>query len=163
MKGLGNPQAHIQLYIENTPPLTQYLELDHIRAMTSGEISEISQHTGNHWRKVFNVLAKLAYECSPGAHQTWQALRDDSLLQQDNEYCLRFDKPIIPQLSPQQLHIFMGKTYATKLTVSECCQWLTPYMAINEERKFIICPYFDYRQLSNIKITQLAGLIKRLS
>jgi hypothetical protein len=34
--------------------------------------------------------------------------------------------------------------------------------AINRSLKIIVCPYFDYRQLSNIKIERLAELIVSL-
>ena len=57
----------------------------------------------------------------------------------------------------------MGKTYANKLGLAEQALWLNEFFAINKTTNTIVCPYFDYRQLSNIKISQLANLIKKLA
>lgn len=162
MKGFGNNNASIYLYIENTPPLEQYQTLDTVKPLASGEIANIANLTGNHWRKIFNVLAKLVFELENTSFERWQLLRDDALLQNNSNYCLRLDAPIITKLDCNKVHIILGKTYATKLEIAEQCHWLTPYFAINQNKKIIICPYFDYRQLSNIKITQLVQLIKSL-
>lgn len=162
MYGIGNANALIQLYIENPPPLDQYKQLTYIKPIESNEIPEIAQSTGNHWRKIFNVLAKLVHELEQTSFNTWQSLRDMTLLQRSSNYCLRFDAPIRRDLSKQNVHIIIGKTYATQLGFADACYWLTPYFAINEKEQVIICPYFDYRQLTNEKISQLVKLIKPL-
>ncbi len=163
MIGLGNQDAPIQLYIENIPPLERYTTLDKVILLENGEVAEIARLTGNHWRKIFNVLAKLVFELESSTHGTWQLLRDNALLQAHSNYCLRFDTPDLEQIDTDKLHIVLGKTYATKLGIADRCYWLTPQMAINEAKRLIVCPYFDYRQLSNIKITQLVQLIKSLN
>lgn len=162
MNGIGNANALIQLYIENPPPLEQYQQLARIKPVESNEIAEIAQLTGNHWRKIFNVLAKLVHELERTSFNTWQSLRDMALLQYNSNYCLRFDAPVRHHLSEHNVHIIIGKTYATQLGFADSCYWLTPYFAINEKEQIIICPYFDYRQLSNEKISQLVKLIKPL-
>jgi hypothetical protein len=169
--GLGNSSAKIHVYIENRPPLEQYLHLRHIKALTKGEIHQIGEHTGNHWRKIFNVYAKLIFELSPlelidKKFPTWQLFREDELLQENSEQCLLFspycqDKVTLRNV--ETINIIMGKTYAKKLGLSQQCHWLSEDFAINKDKKIIICPYFDYRQLSNIKIKQLAQLIKQLA
>lgn len=162
MRGFGNNNASIYLYIENTPPLEQYQTLNTVKPLASGEIANIAKLTGNHWRKIFNVLAKLVFELENTSFERWQILRDDALLQNNSNYCLRFDTPAFAPLDCNKVHIILGKTYATKLGIAEQCYWLTPYFAINQNKKIIVCPYFDYRQLSNVKITQLVQLIKPL-
>ncbi len=76
--GLGDEKAHVRVYIANRPPLSDYLELAECRPMVIGEIARIAQETGNHWRKIFNVYAKLMAEYrSEAMTSTWQAWRDD--------------------------------------------------------------------------------------
>lgn len=162
MKGFGHCNASIHFYIENIPPLEQYTALNIVKPLKAGEIANIAELTGNHWRKIFNVFAKLAFELESYSFTRWQELRDQTLLQQHSNYCLRFDAPTLKHLDNNKIHVILGKTYATKLTIAEQCHWLTPYMAINQDKRIIVCPYFDYRQLSNVKITQLVQLIKSL-
>jgi hypothetical protein len=61
----------------------------------------------------------------------------------------------------------MGKTYAKSLLSSGALDleliWLNNEFAINHSQRLIVCPYFDYRQLSNVKIERLAELIKELN
>jgi hypothetical protein len=165
MIGLGNNNAKIKTYIENRPPLPFYENLISMHAIESNEIADIAQKTGNHWRKIFNVYAKVAYQLKAEQLTTWQLLRDERLLKSNSDYALIFSTPDFNMVNINALntvHIVMGKTYATKLGLAEKAYWLNPYFAINENKRVIICPYFDYRQLSNIKITQLTQLIKQL-
>ncbi len=161
--GLGSIDAPIYIYIENTPPLPFYQQLDGMHLMQQDEIFNIAQQTGNHWRKIFNVFAKLEFERSPQSFTQWQHLRDEQLLQENAPQCLLFNGSEIVAKTPNKIHIVMGKTYAAKLAVAQQCLWLNEFFAIDEKRKIIICPYFDYRQLSNLKISQLARLIDQLS
>lgn len=168
MKGLGEQHAKIRVYIENPPPLSKYQSLTAIKPMNSGEIYSIAQQTGNHWRKIFNVYSKLIFELSPQQFTCWQMLRDEFLLQKDSQLALIFSQPSLVEMTTQSgnsnaIHIIMGKTYATKLNIAQNAFWLNEYFAIHQEEQIIVCPYFDYRQLSNIKITQLVNLIKQLS
>ncbi|WP_286262914.1 DUF6942 family protein [Thalassotalea atypica] len=162
MIGIGNPNAQIYFYIENVPPLNQYQTLNDITPVQTGDIANISALTGNHWRKIFNVMAKLAFELDDELAPTWQSLRDNSLLQKDSNYCLCFLAPNYLNMALNKLHIVLGKTYATSSGIAEKCHWLTSSFAINESKQIIISPYFDYRQLSNVKITQLVQLIRQL-
>ena len=169
--GLGNPKAQLNVYIENILPLEQYQSLAVCRPMQVGEIKMIADETGNHWRKIFNVYAKIIFELKQTSEKTWQQYRDNTLLQQHSDENLLFNlsiQALSEQLFSDQHHlknisIIMGKTYATKLAIAQKCHWLANDFAINQERKIVICPYFDYRQLSNIKISTLCQLIKRLS
>lgn len=174
--GLGDSNAEIIFYIKNRPPLACYQNLTNVQPMVSNEIAHICHETGNHWRKIFNVYAKLLFELAPEEFSTWQQLRDNRLLQADSQHCLLFSAPdISPQLSSEvssevssvaykkrKLHIILAKGYSEHLGISNRCTWLSQDFAINAELGIIICPYFDYRQLSNKKITQLSGLISQL-
>jgi len=174
--GLGTYKATIHIAIENIPPLPEYQNLSSVTPLNEGDISRIGQLTGNHWRKIFNVLAKLLFEYKEHHYKTWQVLRDEYLLQEHSKECLlfsgiRFNNSDFKNSQIQSseksndkniITLVMGKTYAKKLGIDQHCYWLSEHFAINTAKKIIICPYFDYRQLSNIKITQLAQLMKQL-
>ena len=161
--GLGNKDANLIFYIRNRPPLPRYENLTSIKPIEMDEITHIGQETGNHWRKIFNVYAKLLFELAPTKFSNWQQLRDNSLLQANSEHCLLFSPPDFTSLeASKKLHIILGKGYAEQLNLCDDSTWLSNDFAINEKLRVIICPYFDYRQLSNIKIPQLAGLIHQL-
>jgi hypothetical protein len=160
--GLGCHRAQHYFYIKNRPPLSYYEDLNVIKVMSVGDIAHIGQETGNHWRKIFNVYAKLMFELAPEDFTSWQSLRDGQLLQKSN-HCLLFSPPQIPTDDADKIHIVLGKGYAEQLGLADQCTWLSHDFAVNFEQKTIISPYFDYRQLSNIKIVQLCRLIQQLS
>ncbi|PCI57368.1 MAG: hypothetical protein COB45_03925 [Gammaproteobacteria bacterium] len=175
--GFGTSDYQIAVYIANRPPIYEYQQLEHLTALTTGEISYIGQHCGNGWRKVFNVYAKLLYALDKQHFNfasfapTWQQYRDDYLLQTHSKNSLLFSAP---QLTPvknntnqKAVHIIMGKTHAKSLLSTGALDveltWLNNEFAINYLQRVIVCPYFDYRQLSNVKIDRLAELIKGLN
>jgi hypothetical protein len=172
--GFGVNKAKIHVYIENIPPLPEYKELSSINPLQIGDINRIGQLTGNHWRKIFNVFAKVLFEYHPQNFTSWQSLRDEYLLQSHSNECLVFSPTYLSEIKRTKrnscdekeevkvISIIMGKTYAKKLGVAESSYWLSESFAVNKYKNLIICPYFDYRQLSNVKITQLVQLIKQL-
>ncbi len=162
--GLGDSKAKVFFYIKNRPPLIRYQNLTVVKVLVADEVSAIARETGNHWRKIFNVYAKLLFEITPKEFSSWQKLRDHALLQANSENCLLFSPPNISALKSNRiLHVILGKGYGEELGLAGDCTWLSHDFAINTELGIIICPYFDYRQLSNIKITQLARLIQQLT
>lgn len=180
MVGFGTDDYQIAVYIANRPPIYEYQQLDQLTVLTTGEITNIAQQCGNGWRKVFNVYAKLLYALDKQQFNfaslapTWQQYRDDFLLQTHSKTSLLFSAPQLKQLKPikqkvnhKAVHIIMGKTYAKSLLRTSMLDieliWLDNEFAINHSQRVIVCPYFDYRQLSNVKIEKLAKLIKRLN
>jgi hypothetical protein len=169
--GLGCANFTIAVYIANKPNMLEYQQLTHISPLTSGEINAINQACGNGWRKVFNVYAKLLYsldiknfsysELAP----TWQKYRDSFLLQPNSQTALLFSPPILTKTT-ESLHIICGKTYAKHLLATGQLEadfiWLDDEFAIDKAQNLVVCPYFDYRQLSNIKIEKLAYLLKNI-
>ena len=169
--GLGCENFMIAVYIGNKPNMLEYQQLTCISPVTSGEIQIINQACGNGWRKVFNVYAKLLYAL-PKTHfsytelaPTWQKYRDSYLLQQNSETALLFSPPQLTK-GNEALHIICGKTYAKHLLASKQLQanfvWLDEEFAIDKAQNLVVCPYFDYRQLSNIKIEKLVSLLVEL-
>jgi len=169
--GLGCTDFSIAVYIANKPNMLEYQKLACISPVTLGEIHAINQACGNGWRKVFNVYAKLLYaldkknfsysELAP----TWQKYRDNFLLQPNSQTALLFSPPVLTKTA-KSLHIICGKTYAKHLlSTGELVAnivWLDDEFAIDEAQNLVVCPYFDYRQLSNIKIEKVADLLKKL-
>ena len=114
--GLGNSDAHLIFYTKNRPPLSIYQDLSCVKPMVNNEITHICHETGNHWRKIFNVYAKLLFELAPKGFSSWQQLRDNSLLQATSGHCLLFSPPnLSTDKSDRKLHIILGKSYAEQL------------------------------------------------
>lgn len=165
MIGFGHPHPEIAIYIEHRPDLDEYQHLNTMRELALGEIDQIVTATGNHWRKIFNVSAKFIYELKQSSldQPTWQAFRDQVLFQHQSPISLMFSAP--PSQSQgeanKSIDIVAGRTYAQKLGVTDLL-WLDRYFAVNTERNLIVCPYLDYRQLSNTRIETLVSLVKKL-
>ena len=72
----------------------------------------------------------------------------------------------IHKIKNNTVHIICGRTYAKKMIndgqLSIDLLWLDEEFAINFEHAVIVCPYFDYRQLSNQKIQRLSSLLSAL-
>jgi hypothetical protein len=167
--GLGDPLAQFKVYIANRPDFSEYPSLETIKPLSVGEIQEIGRSCGNGWRKVFNVYAKLVFALNTeplvSLHQaqSWQDFREHTLLQRSSNTSLLFSCPqITPVENNKTVHIIMGKTYANSLKLPHSLRWLDHEFAVDPENGLFICPYFDYRQLSNIKIIRLVELIKQL-
>ncbi len=174
--GVGMPcePTCVRVYIANRPPMDSYQELECLRPLSPGEVYDIAQHTGNHWRKIFNVYAKFLFgwyssqkELASNLHNAgrWQDFRDDTLLQAHSQSMLLFCVPDFEK-HPADIHIIMGKQYAAQLgfdrDISQELTLLDRDFAICARKNLIICPYFDYRQLSNIKIDRLIELVNEM-
>lgn len=157
MIGLGPRNFELGICIANRPPIDHYPELTQMQALAPGEINHIVAHTSNHWRKLFNVLAKLMEALH--ATEDWRHYRDHQLLQSGCRCALLFDAPKLETHS-ERTHVVAGKTYAGELGIE--VDWLDARFAINQELKLIVSPYLDYRQLSNKRIEQLADLIRSM-
>ena len=117
-------------------------------------------HSSNHWRKLFSVYAKFLYALGrqPDWPVRWQDYRDQCLLQAGSGTALLFTPPV---LDGKRVHIVAGKTWAARLSLP-ALNWLDKHFAINIDRKVIVSPYLDYRQLSNERIARLAQLVRGL-
>lgn len=171
LSGLGEPHAQFNVYIANRPNFAEYANLEKMHPLSLGEIHAIGQACGNGWRKVFNVYAKLVFALNTEQivslqdTPNWQSFRDCVLLQKSSNTSLLFSTPQVTELKDENssvVHIVMGKTYAKSLDLPLSLKWLDHEFAINIDYKLLVCPYFDYRQLSNIKIIRLIELIKQL-
>lgn len=156
--GLGSTNSNINFYIANRPPIDDYPVIDELRGLAIGELAHIVKHTSNHWRKVFNVYAKLLFDWHQLQQRSdlpssWQEYRDLELFQPHSQETLLFSAPALAE-NKNSIHIIAGKTYAANLALPPLV-WLDAYFAINKEYRVIVAPYPDYRQLSNERISQL--------
>ena len=170
MNGLGDPQAFIRVFIQNIPDMLPWSQIEQIVSLSEKEIAAIGQECGNGWRKVFNVYAKWLFamryikgfelRVPLGNADTWQDYRDNTLLQARSATSLLFSKPSPINCPNDRLNIIMGKTYAKSCDLT--LEWLDHEFAYQKELNILVCPYFDYRQLSNSKIIQLCEYIEQL-
>jgi len=170
--GMGDRAFSLGVYIANKPSLPEYQELQYLSPLEQGEITRIGQACGNGWRKVFNVYAKLLYALDVRLFNfslqasTWQLYRDHYLLQADNGTALLFTPPILDGSllnNNNALHLIMGRTYAKQLVndgLKVQLIWLNEAFAVDLAQRVVVCPYFDYRQLSNHKIEILSGMLR---
>lgn len=166
--GFGDKHFNVAVYIGNQPKMSEYHKLSTIQPLLAGEIEHISQACGNGWRKVFNVYAKLLYSLDKqhfgfsNQALSWQAYRDSYLLQEKSRTALLFSSPQLG-LDANIVHIICGKGHANALINDDKFHsdllWLDAEFAIDIDNNLIVCPYFDYRQLSNDKIDKLATLL----
>ena len=100
----------------------------------------------------------------------WQAYRGQGLLQANGGTAWLFTPPTIRldthDTADNTIHIVMGKGYAQRLGFEyELPQLLDHHhgdFAVYEQRRLLLCPYFDYRQLSNEKISVVVDIILRM-
>lgn len=161
--GLGSQTSTINFYIANRPPIDDYPTINALRGLAMGELTHIVKHTSNHWRKAFNVYAKLLFDWyqlqnRQNLPETWQAYRDLELFQSHSQEALLFSSPIFNK-NNSIFHIIAGKTYANSLHLPPLI-WLDTHFAINKELRLIVAPYPDYRQLSNERIARLIALMQ---
>ncbi|PTY38533.1 hypothetical protein BGP77_11710 [Saccharospirillum sp. MSK14-1] len=161
-QGLGDPDFTFAVHIGNRPPMPEFDHLDGLREVSPGDIARIVKATGNHWRKIFNIYAKLIFELNSGQQGSWQDFRDQQLLQKGSALALLFSKPNLLPDDKNIIQIITGKTYAEELGLLSKTVEVQAGFFVVEDSKIIITPYFDYRQLSNQKITRLVSLIQSL-
>lgn len=169
----GDPLFTFAVYIANQPQMPEYECLSRIAPLSVGQVDSIGKACGNGWRKIFNVYAKLLYALDTtyfhfsSMAPTWQQYRDQYLLQENSQTALLFTPPKLTIDKPSHLiHIICGRTYAKKLInegkLSSALLWLNEEFAVDVQQNVVVCPYFDYRQLSNIKIQYLSDILKQL-
>ncbi|WP_371189251.1 DUF6942 family protein [Thalassotalea maritima] len=165
--GLGDTNACFTVYTRHRPPLVVYEQLTSLQPLRQGEVKQIADNTSNHWRKVFNVYAKLLFSIDKTGYTSWQQLRDEILLQASSGQALHFldSHHCDFATEPAGVHILMGKTFALDLLTEQQLNqyvWIESDIAINRQDNIIISPYFDYRQLNNAKIDVIARLVQGL-
>ena len=169
MVGIGDPDYDFVVYIGNRPPMDEYSKRQGLMPAGEGELAGIGRETGNHWRKIINIYAKLGFMLDTKGFSSWQAYREGYLLRKGSQQALLFGD-YIESGEREAVQLICGKTHAAMLlaksaTDSEAessMRWVDADFAIDPTRRLIVTPYFDYRQLSNAKLETLVSIINNL-
>lgn len=140
--GYGNKNASIQFLLPTSPQLLE----------DNQSVDDIVQINGNHWRKIFVIIAKLCCR-----QKQWQKYRSEDLL---NEVYLNFS--LKPNFN-KQLNIVCGKQHAQSIDIfNESLNWeiidQLKRVRINSKtsaHRIIAAPYLDYRQFPNALIEEV--------
>lgn len=173
---LGDSAAMLQILVEKAPPMQEFQQAAGVIPLLPGQIQQIGAHCGNGWRKVFNVYSKLLYALPAALQPTlagcssWQQYRDSCLLQAGSNTALLFGVAtalaVCATPPRQQLRLIAGRQHARQIISAGAplqLEWLDSEFAIDVAQRLVVCPYLDYRQLSDEKIRRLAHLLTRLT
>lgn len=177
--GIGDLTATIQIMVAKAPPMQEFACPVGIAPLLAGQVHQIGMHCGNGWRKVFNVYSKLVFalptswrpkSATSADAQSWQQWRDNHLLQVGSGCALLFGEATalaaLSQPAGVALRLIAGRQHARALVASGALlqlEWLDDEFAIDASRRTVVCPYLDYRQLSDAKIDRLMTLLSRLT
>ncbi|WP_108126275.1 DUF6942 family protein [Saccharospirillum mangrovi] len=155
--GLGDANAILSVYAPHRPPQAPYDGLDQMHPFAAGELAQLVTATGNHWRKIFNLYAKLLHRLSP-REPSWQDCREQRLLQAGSGTALLFSPP--HSTPSESWRLVMGKAYAESCGLHLLAD-LQPLNGFDwsPSQRLILTPYFDYRALSNARLDNLYRLI----
>ncbi len=159
VSGFGDNSPLLVVFAPHSPPGIQSDRSGDILPLTAKDLHQLVQAGGNHWRKIFNLYAKLLHGLTP-LEPDWQSCREHRLLRSGSACALVFEQGWRPE--PGQLCVVMGQTYGRSLGWLENDQVLPaehPFVQ-HPEQAVIVTPYFDYRQLSNAR---LASLIQHIA
>lgn len=124
---------------------TLILYLSHRPNAMTLDVAALLAANSNHWRKIVNLLAKVA---CPVADE-WRHFRDETLFQ---ETALCFE----PQLAQASCwHWIGGKENLSRfsdLQHSALPLPAAPGIAVDPQKRVLLTPYLDYRQLSNVLV-----------
>lgn len=157
--GLGGEDFQIGLCIGNFPSCLDIESVAGIRFAGEGELSHIVEQTGNHWRKIFNICAKIGFALWPEKTQSWQQYRDSLLFRQSASLCLFFSPP--PTLKEGQLLLILGKQYRREIFPDAGFTAVSEVVYRHPELPIYQVPYFDYRQLPNKQLDALILLLRQ--
>jgi hypothetical protein len=162
--GVGASLPRIILHIANRPPVDSFDavngEADINRPLQISEAADIIKQTGNHWRKVFSILAKISFALFDTDCKTWQEYRDTKLLTEQG-----FEYLCFSSLKQRNASSSLATNIIEQTSVSVVCGFayaetqldfpsLIPHQVFeklkwSEQDHCLVTPYFDWRQLNN--------------
>lgn len=170
---MGAPSGKICFYLPNPPQLTPRMSAalllkqeavsNHVQQLTNhvktslsiepNEIDALIDLNGNHWRKIFVIMAKI---CAP--NEQWRNYMPSILLENEKLY---FNAT---ELDPDaSFHIICGAQACLSLGFEKPeakeINVLAQQSLKNRKGVVIITPYLDYRQYPNVLIEQTRQVI----
>jgi hypothetical protein len=156
-------RVDIAFYLPNRPvfPANWHAE-------QAGAIEDLIQLNGNHWRKIFTIMAKLCCTVQPGKDsKAWQHVRATLFnSHQPNSHKptslskrLHMGATTIDPLA--KWHIICGQQAreALGLTLWSKPAFFDEQEKVSREQYHLFTPYLDYRQFPNRLIEQVHNLI----
>lgn len=137
---LGSAKPRLSIYIPHLPEA-----LDACRA--SDSISTLLENNSNHWRKIVTLAAKVA-----APDPDWRRFRDQQFLQQ---VALVFSSTLEPTPG---WHWIGGRENQSRFGLNQPevpALESTDDLFLIPDRKLLLTPYPDYRQLSNQKVAKI--------
>jgi hypothetical protein len=139
----------IILYLPNKPDVDLYKSKRQLKNLGVGEIQEIITATGNHWRKIFSIYAKISFGLTSFPVKTWQEYRDTVLLTKSGIELITFSRKILSK-TDGDIHVLSGKNHCLQFDLPlEKFKNLDVDGKILKYKNIYLTPYFDYRQLPN--------------
>ncbi|QFU23230.1 hypothetical protein FM038_25565 [Shewanella eurypsychrophilus] len=142
---MGNENAKTCFYLPNPPILPKgWVHTD------KNAVDAVITLNGNHWRKIFTIMAKLVTLADD-----WKSYRDQQLLKSDEQILIGSERLSVTA----KQHIIVGAVSASKLSISVDDP---SFVALEESGKIylnhldtFITPYLDYRQFPNALIEHM--------
>lgn len=137
------------LYMDKEPPFEDFEEFT---PFTHHHLAQVMA-SGNHWRKIINIFAKLAFGFKGMGCSSWQEYRDRFLLRDSGELILVNRTNLIDD---DGIHLICGKKQFDSMNLGEgVLQSLDAEGKVRVRDRVIQTPYFDYRQFPNKLIDEL--------
>jgi len=155
--GFGKESAKVILYIDKRPELGFCKDLSDLECLQASQL-DLIKATGNHWRKILNIFAKIAFAMNAQKCETWQAYRDDKLLTKQGDEALIFQNSLVDS---EAIHLICGKSFFHEFDLEE-----NEFRALDEAGEISFkgrvyrVPYLDYRQFPNSLIEMLVESMK---
>lgn len=148
--GLGCQQPLLCLYTPHRPPLPNYQRQRGYRAANQGETAQIIAETGNHWRKILSIFAKIYCQLFCPSER-WQEVRDRRLLTRGSRTALLWQSQLLP--AEGAIHVVGGMDFAASFELPTLLgQPVDDEGRITAFGHCYLTPYLDYRQFPNALI-----------
>ena len=145
--GASADEADYVFLLPNRPVLPSVVDMSFLK---KPDVSILIELNGNHWRKIFTIMAKL----SVPNYDLWKVFRDKELF---TKVGIAFS---LDQLSDFKGVVFIvGNTFRDELPVADFAQEIGAVHTSFVCLPYIWCPYLDYRQFPNILIEALREYI----
>lgn len=145
---IGNPYASFAYYLPTAPLIP-----DNWHYTQPDAVATLIALNGNHWRKIFTIMAKIS-----AVGKDWRSYRDQVLLKQNELLCIGGTE----LMANTKIHLIAGQVAAKclGLTMSASdtrAQHLTAQnksitamtLPSSQAQHCLLTPYLDYRQYPN--------------
>ncbi len=156
LKHVGKRNAPLCFYLPNAPTLLpERLKGQADVEITAADVEEIIRLNGNHWRKIFVIMAKIS---APDLN--WRDYLPQLLSANEQLYFGANQLASIDSVSP--VHIVCGGESCDALGLTKA---KPQAFSVYEKQKGVVMttPYLDYRQFPNRLVDQLRQTLKQLN